>query len=420
MNPTHEHRTTLFRFASAAAGSAVACLCFALLCAVPAQAQPAVLLPAGSLPSCPAGGTPASPCVTVTPSLYPGYFNVTFAGLPGGYTITNRTYLGWCADLFGNFNPSQTYTLLSSYATLPAGLISNWAQVNWLLNNKPTSIVSDSGQTITDPKTIRDVIQQVIWELLDGGAWAHYCCTLSTPYRTQYDGTGGGISIVNAINTLYNEAIVQTGFVPAPGQVLAVIMEADGSMAYSNSNLYQECIVEVVIPPTSTAGCFTTVTQGGWGAPPHGHNPGAILAANWNTVFPSGYVTVGGKYTLTFTSAKAVQSFLPAKGQAKPLTASYVNPTNSFIAGEFAGQVLALTLNVDFSAAGVFKPGLGNLTLASGPLAGWTVNQVLMLANSVLGGGTLPSGLTLSQLNSVVDALNNAFDSGNCSTAFLR
>ena len=55
---------------------------------------------------------------------------------------------------------------------------------------------------------------------------------------------------------------------------------------------------------------FTTYTQGGWGAPPNGNNPGALLKANFATVYPSG-VTIGGTKTLKFTSAAAIEA-LPA------------------------------------------------------------------------------------------------------------
>jgi hypothetical protein len=161
---------------------------------------------------------------------------------------------------------------------------------------------------------------------------------------------------------------------------------------------------------------FVTVTQGGWGAPPHGNNPGAILAANFGTVFPSG-VTIGcsGGFTLKFTSADAIQNFLPQGGKPGALTASDTNPTARTDAGVFAGQVLALELNVSFSGP-VFPGGLGNFHLTSGPLAGFTVNQVLTLANNVLGGciseSSLQStlGISISDLNGVVDGINGLFD----------
>jgi hypothetical protein len=413
------HNSLLTRRCASAALGFAACLFLAGPASVPVLAQPSLVLPAGAIPPCPTSGTPSAPCVTLAPSLYPGYFTVTFQGIPSGYSIINGTYVGWCADLFGPFHPTQSYVLFSSYGTLPAGLTSTWwPAVNWLLNHKPTSIVADSGQTVTDPKTLRDVIQQTIWELLDPGPFNHYCCSVGPPnatiYATQYNGSAGGISIVNAINSLYAQAVGQTGFVPGPGQVIAVVMEADGTLAYSNDDLQQDTLFEILVP--NTPGCYTTVTQGGWGAPPQKNNPAGILAANFSTVFPSG-VVIGGTYTLKFTSSGAIKSFLPAKGGPAALTASYVDTTNSFVAGEFAGQVLALTLSVNFSAAGVYKQGLGNLTVNSGPLAGSTVNQVLAAANIALGGGALPPGVSLSTLNSLLDKINKAFDNGACPAA---
>jgi hypothetical protein len=81
----------------------------------------------------------------------------------------------------------------------------------------------------------------------------------------------------------------------------------------------------------------------------------------------------------------------------------------------FAGQVLALQLSVDFSRTGRTQQGLGSLVLGSGPLAGYTVDQVLALANAVLGGSlsALPPGLSVSGLNGIVDKLNRNFDDGD-------
>jgi hypothetical protein len=41
---------------------------------------------------------------------------------------------------------------------------------------------------------------------------------------------------------------------------------------------------------------------------------------------------------------------------------------------------------------------------------GMSVNQLFELANKALGGGTLPAGVTLSNIASAVDMINNAFD----------
>ncbi len=171
----------------------------------------------------------------------------------------------------------------------------------------------------------------------------------------------------------------------------------------------------------AATGPFTTYTQGGWGTKPKGDNPGALLAADFFAVYPGGSVVIGGTRTLTFTSASGISGFLPAKGKAASLTSSATNPTKSD-AGVFAGQVLSLRLSVDFSNAGIKRFGLANLTVVKGPLVGYTVAQVLALANTVLGGNTaaLPSGLTLADLNDVVDEINRNFDNGKADKHYLQ
>jgi hypothetical protein len=167
------------------------------------------------------------------------------------------------------------------------------------------------------------------------------------------------------------------------------------------------------------AGQFTTYTQGGWGAPPHGNNPGALLTAKFLTVYPGGSVAVGGTYKLTFTSALSIINFLPQGGTPGQLKANATNPTTS-AAGVLAGQVLALELSVDFSNKGITAFGLANLHVVSGPLAGATVAQVLTLANSVLGGAPPPTGLTISDINNAVDAINKNFDNGTSNNGYLQ
>jgi len=158
-------------------------------------------------------------------------------------------------------------------------------------------------------------------------------------------------------------------------------------------------------PPPPFTGC--TVTQGGWHAKPQGNNPGTLLAKDFPTVYPSG-VTIGGTFTLTFDSAADVRAFLPAGGPPGVLTSSATDPTSS-AAGVFAGQVLALQLNVDIEHFGtVVISGTGT------SFDGKTVADVLAAANTALGGGPLPAGFTISSLNDLVDSLNQKFD--NCGT----
>lgn len=168
-------------------------------------------------------------------------------------------------------------------------------------------------------------------------------------------------------------------------------------------------------PEVLPDGTFYTYTQGGWGATPRGNNPASILAANFATVYPNG-LTVGSGFTLRFTSAAAVGAYLPAGGPPAALTASLVNPTST-AAGVFGGQVTALRINVDFSAAGVtVGPGgpVGAMRIVgtSTPLDNLTVAQALAIAEAVLGGGALPAGMTIPNLNDLVTDLNEAFDNG--------
>jgi hypothetical protein len=174
----------------------------------------------------------------------------------------------------------------------------------------------------------------------------------------------------------------------------------------------------VTITVAAPSGAFTTFTQGGWGASPSGNNPGALLANNFSSVFPAG-ISVGGKYKLTFTSAAAISAFLPQGGGASALSKNAVNPTGKLTV--FAGQTLALQLSVGFSAAGVERPGLGSLIIANGKLKGWSVDQFLSLCNQVLGGTKtgLPSGVSIGDLNSIADSINQNFDNGTVNKGYL-
>jgi hypothetical protein len=144
-----------------------------------------------------------------------------------------------------------------------------------------------------------------------------------------------------------------------------------------------------------------------------------VLQANFARVYPGGSVSIGGTLKLTFTSAVAIEGFLPQGGTPSVLLMSASNPTSS-AAGVLAGQALSLQLAVDFSNAGVTKAGLGALKVVSGKLAGQTVTQVLALANSVLGGGALPTGISISDLNSVLDSMNQNYDGGTVNKGYLQ
>lgn len=191
---------------------------------------------------------------------------------------------------------------------------------------------------------------------------------------------------------------------------------------FSGNASYNGSSSNVINQLINLMGLYTTYGNGGWGAEPNGNNAGALLATNFSRVYGNKGVKVGGTKTLTFTSATAVKNFLATSGTPGVLTTSQTNPTAATSAGVFAGQVLALRLNVDFANAGLLPGGVANLKMASGPLMNQTVTQVLTLANTVLGGNTaaLPAGMSVADLNQILTQLNQNFNNGITDNGVLK
>jgi hypothetical protein len=162
-------------------------------------------------------------------------------------------------------------------------------------------------------------------------------------------------------------------------------------------------------PPTET---YCTQTQGGWGGPSTGE-PGQILDNNFAATYPSG-VGIGRtpNFNATWTSATGVRAFLPAGGTAGLLTANLTDPTSTS-AGVFAGQTLALTLNLGI--ANKDRPGTSTIKdlyycpATSDSLKGQLVSQILAAINQAIGGGSLPSGFAISSLNTLATNLNESY-----------
>jgi hypothetical protein len=148
-----------------------------------------------------------------------------------------------------------------------------------------------------------------------------------------------------------------------------------------------------------------TVTQGGWGANCSGGNWGCYVDKNFAAAFPTGLIvgsTSNGRY-VRLTSASAVHGFLPSGGTPSSLTKGYTDPTKKTLANTLAGQAVALTLNVKF-----FN-GIANMVVKSGGFAGTSVQQMLNIANAVLGGSTAYSA---SSVNDVLNSINMNYDNG--------
>ena len=169
-------------------------------------------------------------------------------------------------------------------------------------------------------------------------------------------------------------------------------------------------------------GDVTTYTQAAWGSAVSASPAPALLAANYNSVYAStsGVLEVGihgtGGFSLLFTSATAIDDFLPAAGTNGILTSDLANPTSSS-SGSFGGEAVALKLNIDFADANVTTTiPFGDLTLCSSGtgLDGLSVRQILGVIDTTIGGGT--SGFSVSTLAPLAVSLNGSFYAGAASS----
>ena len=179
--------------------------------------------------------------------------------------------------------------------------------------------------------------------------------------------------------------------------------------------------------PALGGSSFVTFSQGAWGAGATSNpcSPGTIRDTTFPSLYPEG-VTIGdpANGTATFTTSLAVRDFLPADGGNAPLTGHLVDPTST-TAGVFAGQVLALQLNVGFSDASLggpcsvagatrLPPGFGDIVLfnltVTPSLDGRTVREFLAIANTILGGGA--TAYSRNEILVVTTELNLSYDDG--------
>lgn len=134
---------------------------------------------------------------------------------------------------------------------------------------------------------------------------------------------------------------------------------------------------------------FRTVTQGGWGALPEPGNWGQYLRDHFDEVFGVELRVGHGKYLL-LSSAPKTTDYLPDFGVPTKLSKTRRDPPENL--SVFAGQVVALFINVQFDLAFAdFAPAMTNLkdlyvADPTSPFHGWTVQQVVDEANRVLGG----------------------------------
>lgn len=193
----------------------------------------------------------------------------------------------------------------------------------------------------------------------------------------------------------------------------------------------------------SVADCadLCTFTIGGWGSRcpesqqqnPESTQPGCIRDYYFGDVLPDG-VMIGdtssaGLYGAIWTSAAAVEAFLPDGGTAGVLTEDLEDPLTT-PAGVLGSQVLALRLNREYSCAGVsydlgISPvdtcyGESEVPMGCGNFSGLTVDEFLAIADRVVAGDLLaldPYGANLGDLVWTATCLNERYD--DCEAALM-
>lgn len=141
----------------------------------------------------------------------------------------------------------------------------------------------------------------------------------------------------------------------------------------------------------------------------------AVYASTFGTV-EIGIPGTSG-FSLRFGAGTRINEYFVQSGAPAALDKD-LDDTTSSSSGVFGGEVLALRLNVDFSAAaqlgGSSGISFGSLTLCAmsdASLNSTSVSDLLGVANTLLGGGSVGS-YTISAINTLVTELNFAFLDG--------
>jgi hypothetical protein len=268
-------------------------------------------------------------------------------------------------------------------------------------------------------------------------------CDLTAPTTLPDCGSSGNVLTANSADAVsWAWSLTGTGWAIEDGQGTNSITYKAGApsseghfmlIVAADNGCKDTC--EVSFGCTSEEYC--TFTMGGWGSgcpdPQRDRmmstQPGCVRDHYFTQVFPSGYVLIGDPdgpdgdnfYSAKWTSAAAIEAFLPAGGTPSKLRNDLpLNPTTT-PAGVLAGQILALRLNVEYSCAGIFTtlgmPGVcfrGYIIPDScGKFGGLTVERFLAIADSAVGGkvqALTPFGASLSDVNKTATCLNEAFD----------
>ena len=160
---------------------------------------------------------PETPVTLVAVDGVSSWFTMTLSNVPAGYAVSNGAYSGWCVDEYNHMDRNIQHTVSLYTACDPNNPLpdSDWDNVAWLINHKAI------GAT-------RAQIQDAIWYFIDGGY------------------TGSDSVVLSMINDAKTNG---DGFVPAPGQLVIVVVDASNCVgAPGSAHHHQWTFIEVVMP----------------------------------------------------------------------------------------------------------------------------------------------------------------------------
>jgi hypothetical protein len=325
------------------------------------------------------------------PPAAPTYVQIVLGGVGPGFDVQDGVgYAGWCEDDAVSANPGQQYCdiptfLRNSTGALPPHLaVVPWDKINYILNHKGSATAAE--------------IQDAIWFFTNGTA-----CP------------SGGCS------TLVDDANANgSGFVPAPGQIVAIILDNGPDPTVQPSFFELTCL--------GAGGC--TLTQGYWKTHacewPAPFVPGTPNGtdANHNGIPDDleGQCAVNGRDRNTLCPCDSAHTILVgtnAYNQCQLLCALSLSSTGNAVR-ILSKQLIAAKLNLLDGASGsgvVSNPGD-----PSNPYNGLTVDQLIAQGDSAIGSRDIltavegtqcggpnydPEGCPMVQIGAMLDFFNN-------------
>lgn len=141
-----------------------------------------------------------------------GMFDIHLSGIGAGFDIVDGTYGGWCVQIDKFEDPTQVLLFSSDDPAMPGDAASKpWDKVNYLLNHKAGTAAQ---------------IQEALWIVLGQKPLAQASSQL--------------------VADMASAALGSSGFVPQPGQIIAVLLYSDGFG--TTNDRFQETIIEVQVP----------------------------------------------------------------------------------------------------------------------------------------------------------------------------